>query len=345
MIDYPHEQTIHCENGAIRNMLKLHHLEISEPLIFGIGSGISFTHIPFLTMDSFRLTMPRPAPVAIFKNFAAAFGFKLYHQKFFSKKQSMQQLDDLLAQGIPVGLVVNLLHLNYFPAEHRGNFNGHHIVVYGKEENRYYVSDTMPELPDGREIMTREELLRVRFSNSILSPRGSLFYLKDVPQELNLYKGVWIGIQKTCKEMLHHPIKYFGIKGLFLLSDEMKKWDRKFTFADKKANLRHLVRLFEDAGTGRSAFRYLYARFLKEAAVIGKEEKLAILSTQMTAIADLWQNFSLQMLRYTKFVNEENVTMTLIEISDLLLEIAHAEKELFEQLEQLLLKHQDVFID
>lgn len=345
MIDYPHEQTIHCENGAIRNMLKLHHLDISEPLIFGIGSGIAFTHVPFMTMDSFRLTMPRPAPIKIFKNFSKALGLKLYCQKFFSKKRSMQQLDDLLAQGIPVGLVVNLLHLNYFPAEHRGNFSGHHIVVYGKEENIYYVSDTMPELPDGREIMTYEELLLVRFNNSILSPRGSLFYVKEIPQELKLYKGVWIGIQKTCKEMLHHPIKYFGNKGLLLLSDEMKKWDKKFTFADKKANLRHLVRLFEDAGTGRSAFRYLYAKFLKEASVIGKEEDLSILSTRMTEIADLWQNLSLQMLRYTKFGNEENINMTLTQISTLICEIAHAEKKLFEQLEQLLLKHQDVFID
>ena len=96
MIDYPHEQTIHCENGAIRNIFKYHHYELSEPLIFGIGSGIAFTHVPFMSMEGFRLTMTRPSPVSIFKNLSKVLGIKLYHRYFLSKKKAMKTLDELL---------------------------------------------------------------------------------------------------------------------------------------------------------------------------------------------------------------------------------------------------------
>lgn len=343
MIDYPHEQHIHCENGAIRNMLKFQGVYISEPLIFGIGSGITFKYLPFIKVETFGLTVARPKPMQISKNLSDALGFKLYYEKFLFKQRSMQRLDELLSQEIPVGLVINQFHLPFFPPEHRVNFNGHHIVVYGKEGNRYFISDTMNELPDGREILSREQLLRVRFAKSLLSPRGSLFYVKKIPQNMNLQKGVWIGIRKTCEDMLHHPFRFFGIKGLLLLSEDIRKWENKFTFQQKKANFRHLIRFFEEAGTGGSAFRYLYAQFLKEAAVITHEPALASLSISMVAIADIWQNCALQMLRYTKIRNPENNSITLLEISDLFVQIAKEEKILFQQLELLVQKHQAVF--
>lgn len=332
MIDYPHEQTIHCENGAIRNIFKYHHYELSEPLIFGIGSGIAFTHVPFMSMEGFRLTMTRPSPVSIFKNLSKVLGIKLYHRYFLSKKRAMKTLDELLEQNIPVGLVVNISNLSYFPSELRGNFNGHHIVVYGKEGNNYYVSDTLPELPDGREIITAEEMKTVRFSDDILSPRGSLFYIKELPKELPIEKGIWGGIRKTCKDMLHPSLRYFGIKGMFLLSREMHQWERHFDFAEKKANLRQLVRLFEEAGTGGAAFRFLYAQFLKEAATVTKQEALAVLSDTLRGIAEKWQNMSLQMLRYTKSVNPEKCPISMLEIADLMKEIAEAEQSFFQKL-------------
>ena len=120
-------------------------------------------------------------------------------------------------------------------------------MVYGKEGNNYYVSDTLPELPDGREIITAEEMKTVRFSDDILSPRGSLFYIKELPKELPIEKGIWCGIRKTCKDMLHPSLGYFGIKGMFLLSREMHKWESNLTLPRKKANLVNWYDFFEEA--------------------------------------------------------------------------------------------------
>ena len=39
-IELKHSQTAHCENGAAINLLRYNGLDISEPMAFGIGSGL-----------------------------------------------------------------------------------------------------------------------------------------------------------------------------------------------------------------------------------------------------------------------------------------------------------------
>ena len=49
MAPYHHIQTAHCENGVATGLLRHHGLEfMTEPLMFGLGSGIFYIHIPFL---------------------------------------------------------------------------------------------------------------------------------------------------------------------------------------------------------------------------------------------------------------------------------------------------------
>src|SRR5690554_773048 len=50
-INFTHHQSAHCENGVISNLMKHHGFQISEPMAFGIGSGLLFCHIPFLMVN------------------------------------------------------------------------------------------------------------------------------------------------------------------------------------------------------------------------------------------------------------------------------------------------------
>ncbi|HXU25787.1 MAG TPA: BtrH N-terminal domain-containing protein [Bacteroidia bacterium] len=48
-VDFSHLQAAHCENGVTTNLLRqagVH--QMTEPLAFGIGSGLFYIQIPFL---------------------------------------------------------------------------------------------------------------------------------------------------------------------------------------------------------------------------------------------------------------------------------------------------------
>ena len=67
----------------------------------------------------------------------------------------MQELDRMLDKGIPVGMLVGVFHLPYFPKEYRFHFNAHNITVFGKEGDHYLVSDPVME---NMEKLSSEEL-------------------------------------------------------------------------------------------------------------------------------------------------------------------------------------------
>ena len=46
-----HRPSAHCENGAISTLLRYYGIELSEPMIFGLASGLFFVHLPFIKMS------------------------------------------------------------------------------------------------------------------------------------------------------------------------------------------------------------------------------------------------------------------------------------------------------
>ena len=73
----------------------------------------------------------------------------------------MAALDRNLEKGIPTGCLVGVYHLTYFPPAYRFHFNAHNLVVTGKDNGEYLVSD--PIMP-GIERISRKDLARVRFA-------------------------------------------------------------------------------------------------------------------------------------------------------------------------------------
>ena len=61
-----------------------------------------------------------------------------------------------------------------------------------------------------------------------------------------------------------------------------------------------MVRMQEEIGTGGGGFRFIYAAFLQESAVILENEKLKELSQEMTIIGDLWRDFAVNASRVYK---------------------------------------------
>jgi hypothetical protein len=103
----------------------------------------------------------------------------------------MRELDRLLGQGIPVGMLVGVFHLSYFPKEYRFHFNAHNITVIGKEGDLYYVSDPVMEKV---ETLTYEELKRVRFARGTVPPRGRMYYIERISEDPDIRSAIIRGI-------------------------------------------------------------------------------------------------------------------------------------------------------
>lgn len=87
-INFEHHQTAHCENGVASNLLLNRGLKLSEPMIFGIGSGLFFVYLPFLKVNFAPGFSYRPMPGAIFSKAAKRLGIKIKKTKILKSSGS-----------------------------------------------------------------------------------------------------------------------------------------------------------------------------------------------------------------------------------------------------------------
>ena len=85
----------------------------------------------------------------------------------------MLALDQMLEKGQPVGMLTSVFYLNYLPAAYRFHFNAHNIIVFGKENGKYLVSDPVMEYTTE---ISYEDLVRARFAKGMPEPSGRMYY-------------------------------------------------------------------------------------------------------------------------------------------------------------------------
>jgi len=324
---FNHKQSAHCENGVVSNLLRHHGIELSEPMVFGIGAGLFFSHMPFVKVDGIPVTSFRPLPGFIFKRASKQLGIKFERKKFRNPNKAMQALDEKLNRNIPVGMLVGVYHLSYFPAPYRFHFNAHNIVVCERNNGEYIISDPVME---GLEKLTHKELMKVRFAKGLFSPKGHMYYIKSIPSELNINKAIVDGIKKTCNQMLTIPIGMFGVKGIRFMAKQVANYPKKMSLRKASLFAGQIVRAQEEIGTGGAGFRFMYAAFLQEASKYLNQEWLNDMSKEMTQIGDMWRDFAATTARIVK--NRENPGEGYQMISEKLMTIADKEEAFFKKL-------------
>ncbi|MDH5365655.1 MAG: BtrH N-terminal domain-containing protein [Cyclobacteriaceae bacterium] len=296
-ISINHIQTAHCENGVTTSLLQHHGIKfMSEPLAFGLGSGLFYLHLPFITVLNGPFISFRTFPGAIFKRTCRLLEVKVQRKKFKDKATAQHYLDDKIEKGILVGSQVGVFHLPYFPPEYRFHFNSHNIIIYGKDdEGNYLVSDPVMESTN---TLSPSELEKVRFAQGPLAPKGHLYFpvnVQPVSDEL-LKKGIIKAIKHSVRDMLYIPGFFAGAKGIKFTARQVRKWRDKLGQRKAGLYLGQIVRMQEEIGTGGGGFRFLYAAFLEEAAsYFNGNEKLLGVSEQITKAGDLWRESAVQM--------------------------------------------------
>lgn len=291
MIAFEHRHAGHCESGTVGALLRHRGLHLSEPMVFGIGGGLFFLHIPILKMGGIPLTSYREAPRAIIKNIRKRLGVEWREHRYRGPQAAMQALDAFLAEGRPVGLQTSVYWLPYFPVDMRFHFNGHNLVVYGKQGSDYLISDPVADHPVS---CTSDDLARARFAKGPFAPRGLTYYPEHVPANPDLKAAARDAIRTTARRMTKIPMPFLGARGIRWLADRLERWPEKLGPEMARKWVGSVVRMQEEIGTGGAGFRFMYAAFLQEAGDMLNNAALRESATELTSIGDRWRDFAVQ---------------------------------------------------
>ena len=328
--EFKHLQAAHCENGVTTNLLKgVGVNKLTEPLAFGIGSGLFFVYIPLLKINKGPAIAFRTLPGHIFKRVCKSLNIAVVRKKFSSPQAASQFLDACLQAGQPVGCQVGVYYLTYFPKEYRFHFNAHNLIVYGSQGDNYLISDPVME---NVTTLSKYELERVRFAKGPLAPRGQLYYPAEntVVTDDMLRNAIKSGIKRNVRDMLSIPGPIAGVSGIAYTGKKIKKWKDKLGQQTAGLYLAQLVRMQEEIGTGGGGFRYIYGAFLQEAHAFHPFDELLEISKMFTASGDKWRSAAVQAAGIYKGRIGSQADFDVM--GDYLLEIAEIEKKAFQAL-------------
>jgi hypothetical protein len=333
-IPFRHIMAAHCESGTVAAIVSHHGFKISEPMVFGISSGIFFGYLRTPMMD-FPIFVVRSRPGEIRNKFADRTGIKFKTRTYRNPKAAERELDMLLDQNQPVAVQVDFFYMNYFPAWYRIHINVHYVTIIGREGNKYLVSDSYhPQIAE----IERDALLKGRFAGGPMAPKGFMFYPVHIPEKTNLEKAIKNGIKGATFNMLKIPLPFLGVKGIRRFADKIVEWPGYARDENQLADkIFRITVLLEDQGTGGGGFRFLYASFLQEASKLLNYPRLDDFSKEIMGIGDGWREISLAASKIAK--NRDFGEDKFRELSSMIRQRADLEEAFFTNLRREILNH------
>lgn len=295
-IPFDHQQSAHCESGAIIALLRQGGLSISEPMAFGISGALTFAYLPFIKFGGLPLFAYRMPPGRVIHGLTRRLGIPMHYETFKQPAAGMQTLDRNLAQGRVVGIQTSAYWLTYFPPDMRFHFNAHNLVVYGKRGRNYLIGDPVIDI---RVECDEDDLKKARFTRGVMAPHGRLYYPLSIPKQPNLAPAIVKAIRSTSRMMLYTPAPIIGVHGIRMVARKLRRLNPNNEHHNKLL-LGHIVRMQEEIGTGGAGFRFLYASFLQEAADVLAKPALFAIAQDLTAVGDEWRRFALHAAKMCK---------------------------------------------
>lgn len=273
-------------------MLTHHDLAMSEPMAFGLASALTFAYLPFVKLSGMPLIAYRMPPGSVIKGIERRLGVRWRRRRFRDAQRGMAALDAELDAGRIVGLQASVYWLPYFPDDMRFHFNAHNLVVYGRDNGEYLISDPVFETPVRCDPAT---LAKARFAKGALAAKGLMYHLESVPSAVDFDAAVRSSIKRNLAIMTKAPVPVIGIRGIRYLGRCIAKLDKRDNSERyRRLYLGHIVRMQEEIGTGGAGFRFLYASFLQEAGRYLGNDLLCRASEALTSAGDEWRIFAMQ---------------------------------------------------
>ncbi|GAA4929789.1 BtrH N-terminal domain-containing protein [Nonomuraea thailandensis] len=275
----------HCETTALGVLLRHEGLDLSEPMLFGLGSGLSFVYWDGKGMP-FPFLGGRVKPFELTRNLAARLGLTLTVAETTSPRRAWQNVAAAIDAGRPVGLQLDSFHLDYFRS--RVHFGGHVVAMYGYDEHDAYLVDTDQQ---GGTVRTGlAALAAARAERGPMTARNRSFTL-TLPSRPPAWQDQLVPAIRGCAEaFLAAPIANLGHRGIAKAGKQVPGWLRRA--GEPRRDLPHAAMLMERGGTGGALFRALYRDFLGECAGLIGDERLRAGQRLYAEAAVLWTQVS-----------------------------------------------------
>jgi hypothetical protein len=238
-------------------LLRHQGLDLSEPMIFGLGSGLSFVYWDSKAMG-FPFLGGRIKPFELTRNLAGRLGLELVVQETASPPKAWENVVASIDDGHPVGLQLDSYYLDYFTS--KVHFGGHVVAMYGYDDHSAHLVDTRQQ--GGAVSTSLTSLAEARAARGPMTARHRSFTL-TAPGELSALPDRIVSAITSCADaFLHPPIANLGHRGIEKAGKLVPTWLER-TGAPER-DLPQAALLMEKAGTGGALFRNLYRDFLGE---------------------------------------------------------------------------------
>ena len=285
---------LHCETSAVRKIYLYNDLSISEELLFGLGGGIGFIYWYVKQM---------PAPMVGGRGGGRYFiedavrrtnSSLTIRRTTSSKKGHAWLLEELQAQQ-PVVIYADMAYLPYTGVPEDAHFGQHAFVVYGIDEETHtvFISDR-----GKREVtVTIEELQRARASKFPPWPPQHALFDFEFPATLEITcEGIMDALNATVNGMINVPIRNIGLKGIQKWADLIVEWPKLFPGDKLWHALQQGFIYIETGGTGGSAFRPMFVRYLQEIDEHFPFKGLDAVIEKYQKAAEIWSEIAVHLL-------------------------------------------------
>lgn len=312
----------HCETTATGTLLKHIGVELSEPMIFGIGEGLGFIFWNMKSMDS-PFFGGRIKQGVLTQNISRNLCLELEVKETASIKKAWENVKTKIDAGVPVGLKLDFYYLDYFTI--KIHFAGHYVALYGYDDTYAYLIDT-----DMQQVKTTlTSLERARNEKGPMSSKNLSYSISHTSQSFNREEAIITAIRNNASDYLNPPISNIGYKGILKASKEIKRWFQNSK--DVESEFSQTAMLMEEGGTGGALFRNLYRDFLEESARLLDIEEISKAYKMFCDIAPLWT----QVAELFEQTAKTNSLTPVNQASDILSELSQMEKQAMELLSQI----------
>jgi hypothetical protein len=321
-------QTHHCVTGSMRHIYAFNNCDVNEELLLGLGEGVGFMYWQAKGQPPFlggRAT-PKPGMEIVA---GQRTGVTIEVHTTTSGNKARQVMLNMLAAGQPVMLQVDMGFLPYFDFGGQEYHFGGHVVVacgYDPQNEQVLIAER-----DGLHPVPLADLEKARGSTFKPFPPGNGWWGFDFSGfHLPAASETRQAVANQASAMLNPPIRNFGVAGMRTAAERIPNWPELMSIDQIRSALFNIyIFVSPVGGSGGGCFRYMFSRFLTEAAVITDEACLAESAAEFKNIGDDWEAFA----AWAKAVSESpNPSARLGECKAILHGIAGKELNAWERL-------------
>ncbi len=291
---FEHFTTHHCVTGSLRHIYHFNGYPISEEMLLGLGSGIGFIYWHMKGMQPFlggRANAGRPGEEGLERAVGRCTGVRVEIKRSGSADRAEKLMLEHLLAGQPVMILLDMGFLPYFDfGGEQYHFGYHAVVVCGCDPESGSV--LLADRDEALHPVSLEALKQARSSTYQPFPPQNTWYEFEFSKRPRQAEPTEIfqAMAQCTRSMLTPPITNLGIKGIRKAAQRIREWPRILAAKELcDTCINTAIMIDARGGTGGGLFRYMYARFLLEAADLVNQPDLKDVAQHMYAAGDGWQ--------------------------------------------------------